>query len=217
MLYLTIKAALSGVIIAIVSEVARRSPTLGALIVSLPLVSILGILWLWHDTTDAERIATHAQSTFWYVLPTLPMFLVMPAMLRHGIGFLGHARNLLRADFRALSLHDLGARKIRRDLVTRQTQDFLHKTFCSAKRFRIFDGRKFFELMVIVLPQNFHERRACYVSAPALLADVACPRVKTTETTRGRQHEGKPGSRRYFGGAQWNCPPRSQNSCARVR
>ena len=87
MLYLTIKAALSGVIIAVVSEVARRSPTLGALIVSLPLVSILGILWLWHDTTDAERIAAHAQSTFWYVLPTLPMFLVMPAMLRHGINF----------------------------------------------------------------------------------------------------------------------------------
>ncbi len=87
MLYLTLKAALSGVIIAIVSEVARRSPTLGALIVSLPLVSILGILWLWHDTTDVERIAAHAQSTFWYVLPTLPMFLVMPAMLRHGINF----------------------------------------------------------------------------------------------------------------------------------
>jgi hypothetical protein len=87
MLYLTIKAALSGLIIAIVSETARRSPTLGALIVSLPLVSILGILWPWHDTSDAERIAAHAQSTFWYVLPTLPMFLVMPAMLRHGIGF----------------------------------------------------------------------------------------------------------------------------------
>jgi hypothetical protein len=66
---------LSGVIIAVVSEVARRSTTLGALIVSLPLVSILGILWLWHDTGDAERIVTQAQSTFWYMLPTLPMFL----------------------------------------------------------------------------------------------------------------------------------------------
>lgn len=87
MLYLAVKAALSGAIIAIVSEVARRSPSLGALIVSLPLVSILGVLWLWHDTSDAERIAAHVQSTFWYVLPTMPMFLVMPAMLRHGIGF----------------------------------------------------------------------------------------------------------------------------------
>src|SRR5438552_2083534 len=87
MLCLTVKAALSGVIIAIVSEVTRRSPALGALIVSLPLVSILGILWLWHDTSDAERVATHTQSTFWYVLPTLPMFLVMPALLRDGNGF----------------------------------------------------------------------------------------------------------------------------------
>ncbi|HXZ21133.1 MAG TPA: DUF3147 family protein, partial [Pseudolabrys sp.] len=60
MIYLAVKAALSGGIIATVSEVARRSPALGALIVSLPLVSILGILWLWHDTGDAERIAAHA-------------------------------------------------------------------------------------------------------------------------------------------------------------
>jgi hypothetical protein len=87
MLYLALKAGLSGVIIAVVSEVARRSPTLGALIVSLPLVSLLGILWLWRDTGDAERIAAHAESTFWYVLPTLPMFLVLPALLRAGVGF----------------------------------------------------------------------------------------------------------------------------------
>ncbi len=87
MLYLAVKAALSGVIIAVVSEVARRQPALGALIVSLPLVSILGILWLWHDTGDAERIAAHAQATFWYVLPTLPMFLLVPALLRGGISF----------------------------------------------------------------------------------------------------------------------------------
>jgi hypothetical protein len=84
MTYLLVKALVSGLIVAIVSEVARRSPGIGALIVSLPLVSILGILWLWHDTHDAARIAAHAQATFWYVLPTLPMFLAMPAMLRAG-------------------------------------------------------------------------------------------------------------------------------------
>jgi hypothetical protein len=76
-----------GLIIAVVSEVARRSPTHGALIVSLPLVSLLGILWLWRDTKDIDRIAAHAESTFWYVLPSLPMFLVLPAMLRAGLGF----------------------------------------------------------------------------------------------------------------------------------
>jgi len=87
MLYFIIKCLLSGLIIAVVSEVAQRSPTLGALIVSLPLVSLLGILWLWRDTKDIERIAAHAESTFWYVLPSLPMFLVLPALLRAGAGF----------------------------------------------------------------------------------------------------------------------------------
>ena len=87
MLYFILKCTLSGIIIGVVSEVARRSPTFGALIVSLPLVSLLGILWLWHDTGDVERIAGHAESTFWYVLPSLPMFLVMPMMLRSGFAF----------------------------------------------------------------------------------------------------------------------------------
>ena len=87
MTYLIVKALLSGLIIAVVSETARRAPGLGALIVSLPLVSILGILWLWRDTHDAERVAAHAQATFWYVLPTLPMFLLVPALLRSGWSF----------------------------------------------------------------------------------------------------------------------------------
>ena len=86
-LYLAIKAGLSGIIIAIASEIARRVPALGALILSLPLVSILAFIWLWQGEGDNERVAALAQSTFWYVLPTLPMFLVMPALLRHGVTF----------------------------------------------------------------------------------------------------------------------------------
>ena len=87
MLYLLIKAAISGVIIAIVSEVARRHPGFGALIASLPLISILGIIWLWRDTGDIPRIAAHAQATFWFVLPSLPMFLLVPWLLRSGVPF----------------------------------------------------------------------------------------------------------------------------------
>ncbi len=86
-LYLVVKAALSGIIIAIASEVARRLPALGALILSLPLVSILAFIWLWQDSGDSERVAALAQSTFWYVLPTLPMFLLLPLLLRHGTAF----------------------------------------------------------------------------------------------------------------------------------
>lgn len=64
MLYLTIKAGLSGIIIAIVSEVARRYPGFGALVASLPLISVLGMIWLWRDTQDVPRMAAHAEATF---------------------------------------------------------------------------------------------------------------------------------------------------------
>ena len=87
MAYLFVKALLSGLIIAIVSEVAKRSPGVGALIASLPLVSVLGMIWLWRDTQDGGRLAAHAEATFWYVLPSLPMFLVIPALLRRGTPF----------------------------------------------------------------------------------------------------------------------------------
>jgi hypothetical protein len=87
MIYLLVKAALSGLLIAAASEAARRSPTFGALIVSLPLVSLLGMIWLWRDTHDIGRVADLAEGAFWYVLPSLPMFLLIPALLRRGVGF----------------------------------------------------------------------------------------------------------------------------------
>ncbi len=81
------KALLAGVIIAAIAEVGRKLPTMAALIASLPLVSILGMIFLWHARPDAENMAVHAQSTFWFVLPSLPMFLLMPVLLRQGFGF----------------------------------------------------------------------------------------------------------------------------------
>ena len=87
MLYLTLKAAISGVLIAVASTLAKRYPGLGALIASLPLVSVLGMVWLWSEKPDTENLAAHAGATFWYVLPSLPMFLVIPVLLRQGIGF----------------------------------------------------------------------------------------------------------------------------------
>ena len=87
MLYFVAKAALSGLIIAAVSTIAKRSPGFGALVASLPLISVLGMLWLWHDTHDPARMEHHVGATFWYVLPSLPMFLLIPAMMRAGAGF----------------------------------------------------------------------------------------------------------------------------------
>lgn len=89
MLYLAAKAALSGVLIAVISDVAKRHPGAGGLIASLPLVSVLGMIWLWRDFPDPNNMAAHVESTFWFVLPSLPMFLIIPALLRHGFGFWG--------------------------------------------------------------------------------------------------------------------------------
>jgi hypothetical protein len=81
------KALISGAIIAIASETARRWPAVGGLIVSLPLVSILTFVWLWADTRDAEKIARLSAGTFWCILPSMPMFLLLPLLLRNGFGF----------------------------------------------------------------------------------------------------------------------------------
>ena len=69
------------------SEVARRNAGIGALIASLPLIFVLGMIWLWRDTHDPIRLANHARATLWHVAPSLPMFLIIPALLRAGLGF----------------------------------------------------------------------------------------------------------------------------------
>ena len=87
MIYLIIKAALSGAIVAAVSEIARRYPGWGGLVASLPLTSLLAMLWLWRDTHDPARIAELSMGAFWFILPSLPMFAVLPALVRNGVGF----------------------------------------------------------------------------------------------------------------------------------
>lgn len=87
MLYLAIKAAISGVIVAAVSEIARRYPGWGGLVASLPLTSLLAMLWLWRDTGDAERIAALSVSTIWFFVPSVPLFIGLPLLLRSGFGF----------------------------------------------------------------------------------------------------------------------------------
>lgn len=87
MLYLVIKAALSGAIVAAVSEIARRYPGWGGLLASLPLTSLLAMIWLYRDSHDPERVAELVGSTFWFILPSLPMFLLLPWLLRSGMAF----------------------------------------------------------------------------------------------------------------------------------
>lgn len=87
MVYLLLKALISGAIVAIVSEISKRYPGAGALVASLPLVSVLGMIWLWRDKPNIENMAAHSAATFWYVLPSLPMFLLIPVLLKQGWSF----------------------------------------------------------------------------------------------------------------------------------
>ena len=87
MLALVATALLSGALIVASAEIGKRLPAMGALVASLPLVSVLGMILLWRARPDAENMALHAEATFWYVLPSLPMFLLIPALLRHGAPF----------------------------------------------------------------------------------------------------------------------------------
>lgn len=86
MTWIITKYAVTAAVVVIVSEVAKRSDRLGALIAALPLVTILTLIWLHVEHQPVERVSNHAWYTFWYVLPTLPMFLVFPFLLSR-LGF----------------------------------------------------------------------------------------------------------------------------------
>lgn len=87
MIALIIRAILSGIIVTAIALLAKRSPAMGGLLASIPLVSTLGMIWLWRDTRDTELVANYVGSTFWYFLPSMPMFLLIPWLLRSGCSF----------------------------------------------------------------------------------------------------------------------------------
>ena len=82
-----VKVLLTAVIILLVNKVQLINDRVSALLIALPLTSLLAMIWMHHGRQTPERIANHAEGTFWFVLPTLPMFLMLPWMLRHGWGF----------------------------------------------------------------------------------------------------------------------------------
>jgi hypothetical protein len=82
MVWLLTKYLITAAIIVAVTEAAKHSGRLGALITALPLVAVLALIWMFVEKQPADRIGTYAYYTFWYVLPTLPMFLVFPIVLK---------------------------------------------------------------------------------------------------------------------------------------
>lgn len=85
--YYIAKVVLTVVLIIAISEAAKRSSLLGAILASVPLVSVLGMIWLYHETKDVARIATLAKSIFWLVLPSLVLFVSLTLLLRKQLEF----------------------------------------------------------------------------------------------------------------------------------
>ena len=80
-MYLFLKYLITAAVVVAVSELAKHSDKVGALIASLPLVTVLTLVWLFVEKQPSDKLANHMSYTFWYVLPTLPMFLVFPWLL----------------------------------------------------------------------------------------------------------------------------------------
>ena len=87
MLYTALKVAITAVLVVAISEAGKRSSALGALLASLPLTSLLAFVWLYGETGDAAKVANLAQSIFWYVLPSLVLFVALPVLIGNGVGF----------------------------------------------------------------------------------------------------------------------------------
>lgn len=81
MAWIITKYLLTAGMVVFISEIAKRSDKLGGFIAALPLVTLLTLTWLYIENQSEEKIANHAYYTFWYVIVTLPMFLLFPYLL----------------------------------------------------------------------------------------------------------------------------------------
>jgi hypothetical protein len=82
-----VKIVVTVLLVVVISEVSKRSTFVGALLASIPIVSVLAMIWLYNDTRDVAQVAALSRSVFWLVLPSLVLFLLLPAMLARGFNF----------------------------------------------------------------------------------------------------------------------------------
>ncbi len=87
MTYYIAKVAVTAVLVVLISEIAKRSSFLGAVLASIPLTSVLAMLWIYIDTGDVDKVTELASSVFWLVLPSLALFLALPVLLAQGVNF----------------------------------------------------------------------------------------------------------------------------------
>ncbi|MCG7985390.1 MAG: DUF3147 family protein [Candidatus Thiodiazotropha lotti] len=87
MMQYLVKVLITALLVVAVSEAAKRSSLLGGILGSIPLVSVIAIIWLYSDTGDIEKVTALANSIFWLVIPSLSLFISLPLLLNYGLGF----------------------------------------------------------------------------------------------------------------------------------
>lgn len=85
--YYIAKVAITAVLVVLITEISKRSSFVGAVIASIPLTSVLAMLWLYIDTGDTGKVSELATSVFWLVLPSLALFIALPLLLAKGVNF----------------------------------------------------------------------------------------------------------------------------------
>jgi len=86
--YYLVKIAVTTILIVAISEIAKRSSFIAALLASIPLVSVLAMVWLYIDTGDTGKVSELATSVFWLVIPSLALFITLPIFIKYGFNFL---------------------------------------------------------------------------------------------------------------------------------
>ncbi|WP_428086759.1 DUF3147 family protein [Candidatus Thioglobus sp.] len=87
MIYYALKVLISAILIVAIAEISKRSSLFGALLASIPLISVLAIVWIYVDTKDVEKISNLANGIFWLVIPSLALFIALPLLLKQGLSF----------------------------------------------------------------------------------------------------------------------------------
>lgn len=87
MTYYIVKIVITTTLIVLISEIARRSSFIAALLASIPIVSVLAMIWLYVDTRDVDKVSGLATSVFWLVIPSLALFIALPLLLKQGLNF----------------------------------------------------------------------------------------------------------------------------------
>ncbi|MDA3886985.1 MAG: DUF3147 family protein [Candidatus Delongbacteria bacterium] len=86
-MYYALKVIISAALIVIISEISKKYQLIGAILASIPLISVMAIIWMYFETKDIESIQTFSKSVFWLVLPSLSFFIIFPLMLKYNLNF----------------------------------------------------------------------------------------------------------------------------------